>query len=275
MTIYDSLALPPPFHRGSANFWDEPHISEQLLKAHLDPNFEGASRKLGFIDRSVAWITASLPPDRHRDLLDVGCGPGLYAERLHDNGYHVTGIDFSRRSIDYAREQAKRTGRTIEYRYGNYLEMDYAECFDLAMLIYCDYGALSPGEGARLLRLIHNSLRDGGTVLLDVFTMAKLAGFREERGWSSHENGGFWRPDSHFTIQNNCIYDQRTTLEQTVVVSRESTQPYYIWHRYFDRETIAAELAEAGFHNFAFFSDVTGVLFSEGSETLAIRAQKQ
>ena len=38
-------------------FWNDEYISEQMLKAHLDPEFDGASRKLDFIEKSVAWIT--------------------------------------------------------------------------------------------------------------------------------------------------------------------------------------------------------------------------
>ena len=275
MRIYDCLARPSPFQRGTENFWDEPHISELLLKAHLDPDFEGASRKLESIDKSVAWIASAVPPNRYPNLLDVGCGPGLYAERLHDLGYHVSGIDFSRRSIEYARQQAKLTARTIDFHYGNYLEMDYCDAYELDILIYCDFGALSPDEGGKLLRLIHNSLRHGGKLVMDVFTLVKLAGFEEKRYWSSHENGGFWRPDSHYVIQADCIYDKQTTLEQTVVVSHDAIQPYYIWHRYFDREMLALELENAGFRNPQFFGDITGAPYSSTSETMAVIVEKQ
>ena len=94
-------------------FWDDDYISKQMLKAHLNPDFNGASRKLDFIEKSVSWIKQILPSQSYPSLLDVGCGPGLYAERFATGGYMVTGVDFSRRSICYAKHLAQKAGLNI------------------------------------------------------------------------------------------------------------------------------------------------------------------
>jgi hypothetical protein len=47
---------PPLFSESTAPFWDDDHISGEMLKFHLDPNDERASRKPGTIDASAAWI---------------------------------------------------------------------------------------------------------------------------------------------------------------------------------------------------------------------------
>lgn len=93
-----------------------------MLKAHLNPEFEGASRKLTFIEESVAWIKDIVSPMKYPLLLDVGCGPGIYAERFAASGYQVTGIDFSARSIDYARSSALKKGLDITYHYQQRIE---------------------------------------------------------------------------------------------------------------------------------------------------------
>ncbi len=49
----------------------------------------------------------------------------------------------SRRSIDYARKSAQTLGYDINYLQQNYLEFVNIEEFDCAVMIYCDYGALS------------------------------------------------------------------------------------------------------------------------------------
>lgn len=272
--LYTLLEKPKPFLREGVPFWNEPYISEQLLKAHLDPNFEGASRAHDFIDMSVDWLTRMASPERYSDLLDIGCGPGLYAERLHDRGYRVTGIDFSNRSIAYAKDRAVATNRSIAYHYGNYLEMSYREQFDLAILIYCDYGALSPEEGANLLKLIYQSLRPGGKVLLDVFSPRKYELFLERHVWDFHEHGGFWLNEPHFVIQGDSRYGDLVTLEQTTVVSRNEARTYHIWNRYFTPDMISGELENAGFHNPAHYGDVTGKQWTSDSDTLAIVAEK-
>jgi len=129
-----------------------------MLEAHLNPQEEAATRRHEFLDRSVQWISKIAPPSRYKSLLDLGCGPGLYAQRFHEAGYSVTGVDFSRRSIAYAIEQAKLLGSAIEYHYQNYLTMNYRNQFDVVTLIYCDYAVLPLADRLLLLKRIYKVL---------------------------------------------------------------------------------------------------------------------
>jgi SAM-dependent methyltransferase len=94
--LQSHAARPVLFARHSAPFWDDPHISRQLLAAHLDPRTDAASRRPDTIDRSVAWLANQLELRPFNRVLDLGCGPGLYAERLAGLGLSVTGVDISR-----------------------------------------------------------------------------------------------------------------------------------------------------------------------------------
>ena len=51
---------PPLFAPGEPLFWDDPHISQGMLAAHLDPTTEAASRPPAEIDRIVGWLVDSL-----------------------------------------------------------------------------------------------------------------------------------------------------------------------------------------------------------------------
>ncbi len=57
--------------------------------------------------------------------------------------------------------------------------MSYNEEFDLATLIYCDYGALSTENRRLLMEKIYDSLRPGGKLILDVFTINKYNNFEK------------------------------------------------------------------------------------------------
>ena len=57
------LEVPSLYQKTSVPFWNDNYISQQMLKAHLDPNFDGASRKLDFINKSVNWINKIAPPE--------------------------------------------------------------------------------------------------------------------------------------------------------------------------------------------------------------------
>ena len=80
--IIEALKKPAVYTPSGTAFWDDDYISGQMLKAHLDPDFEGASRKLSFIEKSAVWLSGLVPPSDYPQLLDIGCGPGIYAERL-------------------------------------------------------------------------------------------------------------------------------------------------------------------------------------------------
>ena len=71
------LEKPPLYTKTEIPFWDDEHISGEMLKAHLDPDFEGASRKLPFLEKSVRWIGELVPAGDYRRMIDFGCGPGL------------------------------------------------------------------------------------------------------------------------------------------------------------------------------------------------------
>ena len=146
---------PSAYETTGIPFWDDEHISKSMLALHLDPDVESASRTHGFMDRSVDWIV-SLLGRRDGKILDLGCGPGMYAKRFADKGFSITGIDFSRRSIAYASEHFG--DEKNEFIYQDYLTIDYDEEYDLAVLIYCDFGVLSPENRIALTRVCEVSI---------------------------------------------------------------------------------------------------------------------
>ncbi len=44
---------PRLFDKGTAILWDDDHISKNMLKAHLDPDTDAASRKYAIIDSTL------------------------------------------------------------------------------------------------------------------------------------------------------------------------------------------------------------------------------
>jgi len=123
--ILEYLKKPELYAESTSKFWDDDHISKGMLEAHLHPTWDAATRNYKFVDNSVEWISKLAPSEKYKKLLDLGCGPGLYAERFVKKGYKLTGVDFSKRSIEYAKEKAKEKALDIEYIYKNYLQIDY------------------------------------------------------------------------------------------------------------------------------------------------------
>lgn len=256
------------------NFWDDEHISKGLLEAHLDPKWDAATRNHEFLDQSVCWLRKIAPPSQYKFLLDLGCGPGLYAERFSSAGYDVTGVDFSKRSIEYAKKQTLLKKSNIEYHCQNYLTIDYMEQFDVVTLIYCDYGALSITERRILLKKVYQALRPNGKFIFDVFTPRMRK--KESRSWHYYEKGGFWSEKPHICLESVYQYDDEdnTELRQFIVITEETVKCYNIWDHFFTKEKLLSEVQPAGFKAFEFYGDVAGMEFSDIGETICVVCTK-
>jgi len=246
-----------------------------MLKAHLDPNGDLASRKHDTIDRSVEWIVRELGLQKGDRILDLGCGPGLYCTRFAERKFAVTGIDYSKRSIQYAREYAIQHKLNIEYIYKDYLTIDYTNVFDLVTLIYCDFGVLSDEDRDFLLCKIHKAMKPGGNFLFDVCTPKYHDSVKEERTWK-YEDRGFWRPIPYLLLTEKIKYpEQNVLLTQYMVIDGNSKVDIYrIWDHAYTKDSISKALSDAGFNDIQFHGDIAGREYSDNSETMSIIARK-
>lgn len=265
---------PPIFEPSSLPFWDDEHISAQMLQAHLDPNWDAASRKPETIDRTVAWLMRAMqlrPGDR---LLDLGCGPGLYCTRFAREGLRVTGIDYSRRSIDYAKQQAIMPGLPIEYIYGNYLKIEYEEQYEAIVLIYGDFCTLPDRDRDVLLGKIHRALVPGGYFAFDVMTPSNRDITARPSAWTAEESG-FWRATPYLVLDQTLQYPDDVYLVRHFVVGESGDlAEYRIWNRLYTSVT-ATELVERfGFKVEGVWADLTGLPFSADSEWLGLVVRK-
>ncbi|NSW53050.1 MAG: class I SAM-dependent methyltransferase [Anaerolineae bacterium] len=262
------------FERGVPleDFWNNEYISKQMLQAHLDPNTDAASRKPETIRRSVDWIIdqAKLRPEHN--LLDLGCGPGLYCTEFARRGYkRITGIDFSRRSIEYAREQAANNNLPIEYIHQNYLDMEYDNQFDVAMMIYCDFGVFSDVERDKVLKKVHRALKPGGLFIFDVCTQHNAEFVREFKDWTIYPERGFFSAGPHMELQNNVHYPEHNlVLDQYVILDQYgNTTIYNLWERYYSVKGLVDLLRPYGFQGVKLAGDLTGKEYTETSPFIA------
>lgn len=268
-------AAPPLFAPGEPLFWADPHISKGLLDAHLSPQTDAASRRPGTIEQTVRWLMTRFKPGPGDQVLDLGCGPGLYAERLARAGLHVTGIDFSPRSLDYARQSASRQKLLITYRCENFLALDDFEQYALALQIYGELSVFAPDVLADLLRRVYRALLPGGWFVFDVSTAQHSARYRTLDRWSAVESG-FWKPEPYLLLERSYHYpDAQAHVDQYVVITADGTVSIYRnWFVDYTRASITAALEGAGFAVRGVWSDLTGAPYDPAAEWLGVAAQK-
>lgn len=267
--------LPEPFACDTAaDLWTDEHISKRMLAYHLDPDIDVSSRRAEFIDRAVTWIGAHFDLGAGSRVADFGCGPGLYANRLAKLGACVTGIDFSQRSIEYARAVASEEDLPVEYACRDYLEFETDDRFDLILMIYCDFCALSPAQRATMLGKFHAMLAPGGFVLLDVYSLRAFEERDEAAVYGENLGDGFWSACPYFGFHNTCKYEEeRVVLDKYTIVEAQRTRAIYNWLQCFSPDALQREFEDAGFRNLELRGDVAGAAFDETASEFAIIAR--
>lgn len=268
---------PKPFEFYTAgDLWTAEHTSRQMLSFHLNAELDVSSRNAAFIDRSVEWIVSRFNVGSGTKIADFGCGPGLYAVKLAQRQAAVTGIDFSSRSIQYAKELSRQKGLSIHYVNQNYLEFETDDRFHLILMIMCDFCALSPGQRRHMLNKFYTLLDSGGSILLDVYSLKAFEQREEAATYEENLLSGFWSQNKYYGFLNTFKYEQeKVILDKYTIVEAERAQTVYNWMQCFSPETLEKEFAECGFAIEKFYSDVAGTPYNPETVEFAVVAKRR
>ena len=279
MKLYDLLenisARPEPFAFYTAeDLWTDEHTSKHMLSYHLNQDIDVSSRNAKFIDRSVNWITSHFKVGKNVKIADFGCGPGLYTTRLARKKADVTGIDFSKRSIQHARAVAAKNKLRIQYEKQNYLEFETDERFDLVMMIMCDFCALSRQQRQIMLQKFHSMLAGRGSILLDVYSLNSFDQQEEISVFEENLLNGFWSPKKYYGFLNRFKYNrEKVILEKYTIIEADQIRTCYNWMQYFSPEDLEKEFAESGLKVEEIYADVAGTAYNFESAEFAIVAR--
>ncbi len=267
---------PKPFEFYTASdLWTDEHTSEQMLTFHLNETIDVSSRNEEFIKRSVEWISSHFNVGAGTKTVDFGCGPGLYATRLAQRQADVTGIDFSKRSIQYAQEVATREGLSIHYVNQNYLVFETDDRFHLILMIMCDFCALSPTQRKKMLSKFHTILESGGSVLLDVYSLKTFEQREETAMYEANLLNGFWSLNMYYGFLNTFKYEEeKIVLDKYTLVEAAHTRTVYNWLQYFNPEALEREFVECRFSIEQLYSNVAGLPFNSETKEFAVVGKK-
>lgn len=248
---------PKIFEPGNSIMWTDPHISKQLLDVHLNKELDLASRKHESVIKTIEWIENKVGKN-NLNILDLGCGPGIYSEILAKKGHTITGVDFSQNSIDYAKKESVSNGLNTTYICENYLNLKLEEnSFDLVMMIFTDFGVLNPSDREKLLTLIHKFLKPGGIFIFDVLSNNKLDEKVSPKSWEICESG-FWKNRPYLALSESFLYsEEKVILFQHIVMDEnDNINTYRFWTSFFGEEDIKSELSKSSFTNISTHKDV-------------------
>ena len=120
--------------------------------------FAGYKRVLGMIYASIREMPA-------RRVLDIGLGTGILAGRLYRDGCHITGIDFSDRMLQIAREKMP-DANLIRHDFSTGIPYRLqGEIFDAIVCTYAIHHLPDP-QKAPFLAALQEHLAPGGKIFI-------------------------------------------------------------------------------------------------------------
>jgi SAM-dependent methyltransferase len=267
---------PTPWAEGDNIPWNDPGFSRRMLEEHLSQAHDAASRRFETIVRQVDWIHSILLSQQPTPILDLGCGPGLYAERLARLGHTITGIDYSPASIEYAIAISRRDQLSCTYICQDIRQVEFPHGMGLVMLIYGEFNIFQPSHAKILLNKAFQALEPGGLLLLEPHTYEAVQQIGEKpASWYSTARGLFsGRP--HLVLQENSWDAQlQTATVRYYVIDAPSGQVirYAQSFQAYQEDEYCALISAYGFGDIKIYPGLSGV--GSQKELIAIVAQKE
>jgi hypothetical protein len=118
-------------------------------------------------------------------------------------------------------------------------------------------------------------LKPGGSVLLDVYSLAAFEQRAEVAMYEVNLLDGFWSPNKYYGFLNTFKYDQeKVALDKYTIIESNRTRTVYNWLQYFAPEELEKEFRVAGFSVEGLYSGVTGAPYDQSSGEFAVIATR-
>lgn len=268
--IYNRPDPPPLWQNGGNLPWNDPDFSARMLREHLDESHGAATRQAAERAVQLDWLWERLALSLGGRVIDLTCGPGLYATALARRGARVTGVDFSPASIAYARQLALDEG------VGDlctFVEADVRAwepepgAFDAAIFLYGQLAVFPRNEAVTLLRKAAAALRPGGRLCVELLNPARVD--KQDSSWWFTDDTGLWggRPFLHLGERRWNAAEQ-ASIERYFILHLESgaMDEITLCDQTYEVDEMAAMMRAAGFAKVTSYSGWDGLPLYDAGE---------
>lgn len=224
--LYNRPDPPQPWVDGGNLPWNEPSFAQRMLKEHLDQSHGAASRVSAERELQIGWLQEKLGVAAGHQMLDMTCGPGLYAVEFARQGCQVTGVDFSPAAVAYAREYAARQGVAKSC---SFLEKDVRAAtfspasFDAALFLYGQLAVFRREEALALLQEIARVLKPGARLAIELLDQERVD--KNHSSWWFTDDKGLWgdRPFLHLG-ERTWLAEEMISVEEFTIINLETAE---------------------------------------------------
>ncbi len=247
--IYNRPQRPAPW--GGNLPWDDPAFSERMLREHLDESHGAASRIAAEREAQIDWLWEKLELAPGAKLLDLTCGPGLYAVEFARRGCFVTGVDFSPASIAYARNLARNKGAANRcvFIQQDLRQSDFSgQTFDAAIFLYGQLAVFERRQAEVLLAKIAAWLKPGGKLGVELLNQERVD--KTDSAWWFTDDTGLWgdAPFLHLG-ERFWLAEEEISVERYQILHLQSGQldEIHLCDQTYAVPTMTAMMKQAGF----------------------------
>jgi SAM-dependent methyltransferase len=277
LDIVNREPTPAPWSEGDNIPWDEPAFSDRMLAEHLSQEHDLASRRSATIDEHVDWIFAAVLGGRPARVLDLGCGPGLYAHRLASLGCEVVGLDFSPASIRHAGEVAEDRGLRCRFIRADLRDAAFGDGFDLVIMVFGQLNVFPRDRATEIVSKAHAALEPGGCLLLELQDADQIRkGGEAGPSWYSAPTGLF-SDTPHLVLQENSWHaEARASTIRFMVIDAVTgaVRSYALSNEAYSDEELDRALRSAGFGEVQRFPSLRGTPATEETDLPVVVARR-
>jgi SAM-dependent methyltransferase len=152
-----------------------------------------------------------------RTVLDIACGTGPHLVRLAERGYQTTGLDLSRRNIEYLGERLADKGLRGDLVVGDMTDFRLKRPVDAAICMQDSQGHLLTNDQLLAhLRSVARNLKRGGLYIFDRYMASSWTNPARSWSWSRRRGGRLGR--ASFSALNDVnpvsqVFKEHMTLE--------------------------------------------------------------
>lgn len=277
--IYRRPEKPTAWENGGNLPWNDPDFSRRMLREHLDESHGAASRRSAERVLQVDWLWQKLKLAPGSRVLDLTCGPGLYAVALAERGCRVTGVDFSPASIAHARTLAASRGVADAC---TFVEGDVrafvpeAGAYDAALIIYGQLAVFSRADAGALLDKLATALRPGGRACVELLDQERVD--KKASTWWYTDDSGLWgdAPFLHLG-ERQWDADAAMSLERFYVMHLETGafDEVLLCDQSYAPGEMVAKMERAGFAGADVYAAWDGLALSDAAEWVVYVARKE
>ena len=203
------------------------------------------------------------------DILDLACGPGRHATALANKGFRVTGVDLSSFLLERAKNLAQAEGVKVEWIREDMRRFVRPEAFDLVLSMFTSFGYFDDRrDDITVLQKIHQNLRPGGALVMDVMSKEWLA--REFTPTTSEELA-----DGRRLIRQHEIVDDWSRVKNHwTVIDGGRTKTLNFQHAIYSGVELRDRLLEVGFTDVQLFGGLDRRAYDLDATRLVAVARK-